>query len=280
MYQVMQSCFITTAGIINFSSFIVSFCLTVIPLCALVIYISVQRCSQSSGIPASHLDHFTYHTIINMFVGLTGITLSGCGLIASANLMFFVGLFMFCSSTLAFMLFDTMICAEHYVAVVHPITYRNLKSVKGATMRNVAIGCVWLLSLLFANFMIVKSQIVVVVMFLGVTALCIAIVFFCSLRVLFVLIRPGPGEVGRAKQKVDQSKLRAFYTIVTILVALLVRFGINAFLGGYYTSAVSTEGTKCHLILSIIWMTLPGSMVQPLLFLQRAQWFVCCKNNS
>lgn len=280
IFQILQSCFRTTAGFVSFSSFLVTCCLTVIPLCVLVVYISVQRWWQSSGITASHSDHFAYHAVINTFIGFAGMTLSGGGALAGLNLTVYLGFFIFCASMFVFMFFDTLTCVERYVAVVHPITYRNLKNVKGVTIRNVAIGCAWLLSFSLANFMIVKSKILIVQVFIFVTALCIAVVFFCSLCVLSVLIRPGPGKVGWAKQRVDQSKLRAFYTIVSVLVALLLRFGTNTFLSGFYTSAVPADDAKCPLIFSVVLMALPGSMVQPLLFLQRAGWLVCCKSKN
>lgn len=266
----------TTSGIISVSSFLVTCCLTVIPLCALVIYVGVQR----TGITASHSDHFAYHTVINTFVSFAAVTLLGCGVIAALDFMAIVGLFIFCASTFLFMLFDTLTCVERYVAVIHPITYRNLKNVKGVTIRNVAIGCTWLLSFSLTNFMVVKSQSLIIHIFMSVTVSCIAVVFFCSLRVLYVLVRPGPGKVGGAKQQVDQAKLRAFYTIVTILVALLVRFGTNALLSSFYTLAVQTEDSKCHLMFCVVWMNLLGIVVQPLLFLQRAGWFVCCKSKN
>lgn len=207
-------------------------------------------------------------------------TLLGCGVIAGLDLMAFVGLFIFCASTFLFMLFDTLTCVERYVAVIHPITYRNLKHVKGVIIRNVAIGCTWLLSFSLTIFMIAESQSLVVHIFMCVTALCIAVVFFCSLRVLYVLVRPGPGKVGVAKQQVDQAKLRAFYTIATILVVLLVRLGTDTLLSSFYTLAVQTEDSKCHLMFCVVWMNLLGIVVQPLLFLQRAGWFVCCKSKN
>lgn len=274
--QMLLICFMSTDGTINFSSFLAACCLTVVPLCALVIFISAQR----SGTAASHSDHFTYQTIINTLLSFTGMTLTGGGVRAGLSPMAHVGLFLFGSTAFTQMFFDTLTCVERYVAVVHPITYRNLKNVKGVRIRNVSIGCVWLLSFSPLTFMTVKSEILTVVLFLCVTALCLVIVFFCNFRVLVVLIRPGPGKVGGAKQPVDKSKLRAFYTIAIILMALLIRFGTNTFLSSFYTSAVPTMEAKCHLILSIMWLTLPGNMVLPLLFVHRAGWLVFCKGNK
>lgn len=280
MFQIMQSCIGTSAGIINLNIFLVTCCLIVVPLSGLVIYISVRHWLQSSSMTASHSDHFTYQAIINKFLTLIGVILSLCGVAAGLNPMAHVGLFMLCSNTFVLMFFDTLTCMERYVAVVHPITYRNFKNVKGVRVRNAAIGCAWLLSFLITSSMNVKIEILTAIIFLLATALCIAIVFFCSLSVLFVLIRPGPGKVSGSKRQLDESKLRAFHTIVIILAVLLLRLGANVLLSIFYALPVAAEDTKCHLILSMVWMTLPGSMVQPLLFIQRAGWFACCKSNK
>lgn len=178
------------------------------------------------------------------------------------------------------MCFNTLTCVERYVAVVHPITYWNLKNAQGVQIKNVVIGCTWLLSYALASFMNVKSDILPVVIFSFITALCIIVVFFCSLSVLLVLIRPGPGRVGGSREQLDKSKLRAFHTIVIILAVLLIMFGTSALLSVLYASGWQAEDTRCHLSLSMVWMTLPVTMVLPVLFLQRAGWFDCCKSNK
>lgn len=53
--------------------------------------------------------------------------------------------------------------------------------------------------------------------------LSIIISSFCSLSVIFVLIRPGPGKHGGNRERVVQSKKMA-YTIVAILGVLVLRF--------------------------------------------------------
>lgn len=279
MYQIMHSCLRTSTGFINFSIFLVTCFLIVVPLCGLVIYISVRQWLQSSSIAASHSDHLTYQTVIHKFLSLIGVILLGCGVVTGLNFVAYVGLFIFCSSTFILMFFDTLTCVERYVAVIHPIPYRNLKNGKGVRIRNAAIGCAWLLSFLITSLMNVKSEILMVITFLFVAALCITIVFFCSLSVLFVLIRPGPGKVGRSKQQLDESKLRAFHTIVFILIVLLLKFGGNVLLSSVYAFPLAAEA-RCNVIMSVMWMTLPGSMVQPLLFIMRAEWFACCKRNK
>jgi len=103
----------------------------------------------------------------------------------------------------------------------------------------------------------------------------ILVVSFCSLSVLWVLIRPGPGEDGRDRQHADQSKRRAFHTITVIMGVLWLRFaGVLA--------AVLISNTKhipslCAVGSSVAWLTMPGSLVLPLLFLHRAGKLPGCK---
>ncbi|KAI9531410.1 hypothetical protein NQZ68_041621 [Dissostichus eleginoides] len=84
-------------------------------------------------------------------------------------------------------LFHLLTCVERYLAVVHPITYLGLRQGGGVRIRNISIG----------------------------------------ISVLYVLKRPGPGEVGGNRKRVDQSKQRAFYTILSITGVILLRFGGN-----------------------------------------------------
>ncbi|KAI9524415.1 hypothetical protein NQZ68_018098 [Dissostichus eleginoides] len=86
------------------------------------------------------------------------------------------------------------------------------------------------------------------------------------MSVLCVLIRPGPGEQGGDRKIVAQLKRRAFFTIVAILAVMLVNCCANLM---WFVSAVSGE-TICEMAVADNWLSLPGSLVLPLLFLQRA----------
>ncbi|KAI9524359.1 hypothetical protein NQZ68_018096 [Dissostichus eleginoides] len=132
--------------------------------------------------------------------------------------------------------FHVLTCVERYLAVVHPVTYLSLKGQRGVRIRNICIG----------------------------------------MSVLCVLIRPRPGEQGGDRTIVDQSKRRAFYTIVAILGVLLFRSCGNMAL---VVLNVFNEGI-CVMVVSESWFTLPSSLVLPLLFLHRAGKLSCCKKNT
>lgn len=118
-----------------------------------------------------------------------------------------------------------------------------------------------------------KGEIPTVIIVSCITSFSLTIVFFCSLSVLCVLVHPGPGE---RRQQVDQSKLRAFYTILVILKVLLFRIGGCALISVFYTSSKLKENTKHHLILFLFWTCLPTSVLPLVLFLQRAGKVLCC----
>ncbi|KAF3698022.1 GRB2-associated-binding protein 1 [Channa argus] len=69
----------------------------------------------------------------------------------------------------------------------------------------------------------------------------------------------GPGERGREREKVDQSKLRAFYTIEAILGVQLLRFAWNLALAVFYLLNVSTG--ECVVSMSEIWVVIADSSI-------------------
>lgn len=269
MHTILQNCLKNTVGIIYLNVVIAIQVFVIIPLCALVIYIGVRRWLQCSSVKVSHSDHFTYQTVISEFLGLTGLIVSSCGVVTDQNLVTNGGLFIFCSTLFLFMTFDTLTCMERYLAVVYPITYRNLKNVQGVRIRNVAIGCSWLLSVLLAGVLSVGGEKIMAAGLLPITVGSLIIVSFCSLSVLCVLVRPGPGEVGQVKQQVDQPRLRAFYTILIILSVMLLRLGATVLVSVLYSTLQIDDNKKCVLTYPLLWTNLPATFMACVHFLQR-----------
>ncbi|KAJ4918612.1 hypothetical protein JOQ06_027846 [Pogonophryne albipinna] len=160
---------------------------------------------RSSSSATSHSDHFTYHSIFMQLNEFLGIALFFTGGFIGLRKMFDLGIALLIVPSVGKALFHLLTCVERYLAVVHPITYLGLRQGGGVRIRNLSIGCV-----------------------------CIS--------VLYVLKRPGPGEVGGNRKRVDQSKQRAFYTIMAITGVILL-----------------------------------SSLMLPLLFLHRAGKLQCCK---
>lgn len=269
-------CFSSRNGIIGLGVFTVINILLVLPLCVLIFHIGVRRWQRGSGVAVSHSDFFTYNLILTDLFSLTGFVLTCCGIIAVLPLMALVGIYILSLSLFAHSFLDILICVERYLAVVHPITYRNLKNAKGIQLRTATIGFVWLLSALEIGLLSVTGKIYTAGVLITFTVASLIVVSFCSVAVLCTLIHPGPGK---RTQTVDQSKLRAFYTILTIVALMMIRIGSNVFSSVYYGTGQTDEDQKCYLILFLLWTCLPTSLLPPVLFLQRTGNIYCCKLN-
>lgn len=270
-------CFGSRNGIIGLGIFTVTSIVLVLPLCVLVLHIGVRRWRRDSRVAVSHSDFFTYNLIFTDLFGLTGLVLTCCGVIAVLPFAALVGTYLFTLSLFAHSFLDILTCVERYLAVVHPITYRNLKNAKEIQLRTATIAFVWLLSALETGLFRVTSKSYTAAVLIVFTVASLAVVSFCSVAVLCTLIHPGPGKRG---QKVDQSKLRAFYTLLTIVALLMIRVGGNTFTSVYYASSQIDEEQKCHLILFLLWTFLPTSLLPLALFLQRTGKIFCCKLNG
>lgn len=139
----------------------------------------------------------------------------------------------------------------------------------GVRIRHISIGCVWLICYSVAGLSKISLAFSVIYMF--VFLVCAStIVAFCSVSVLLVLLRPGPGEVAECRERVDQTKRRAFYTIMVIMVTLLLRF--LSYLVYTTVSIMFLIKTRdpCVIFWSMHWFSIPSILVLPLLFLRQA----------
>lgn len=280
IYLQIFSCYNSTAGAINITAFTITSILIFLPLYIFVLYLGLQQWQQQSSSKAmSHSKYFTFHMVIMELLNVLGSTLICCGIHTDLPQMIMVGIFLLSINLFGQMLFNLLTCVERYLAVVHPITYLRLRKAKGIRIRNITIGCVWLLCFAALGVLYVQDHVSIVVFLFSFTALVIIVVSFCSLSVLCVLIRPGPGEGSRGRQQVDQSKLRAFYTLMAILGVLVLKFMGNIIGSVLYALPQLGVIGRCSLWFSTIWIGLPSTLVLPFLFLQRAGKLLCCKNN-
>lgn len=242
--------------------------LLLLPLLILVLHVGHQRRKATM----SHSDFFTYNMVAMELISMAGGLITCCGASADVQSLIVAGMYMFSFSEPGQMLLDILTCAEHYLAVIHPLRYRDLRQSAGVRIRTLVAGGVWLLC--FVSLGLTEDLLIhfnsTMAMFFWVSTF--AVVLVCSLSVLCVLIRPRPGERLGAR---DQLKQRAVITITVILGALLLKFlGIFICIVIYSLSALQEE--RCLLLLSIPWFSLPSSLVLPLLFLQRAGKLPSC----
>lgn len=250
-----------------------------LPLFALILYMGHHQWRKKSSVgraTISHSDVFTYNIIP---MELFGILSNGCNLYSMlANVTTFIQL----SQILATIsmngqnVIHLTTCVEHYVAVLHPVQYLKSKKPCSIRIRNISIVCFWILLILGSS---VTSQYVKIEIYniyitgIFILGLKFLFVVYCNISILCSLTRPGPGVAHRDMMSVDLKKRRAFYTVTTIMVVLLIRFL------GYIFQLVCVLWVKgnCLAMTFLLWLSLPSSLVQPLLFLHRAGKLRFCK---
>lgn len=280
----LQECFSSEKAMFLVAGFSIINMVVIMPLYIYITYLGLQRwCCRRSTTPISHFDVFMYNIILIEKLNLVTSQLLLWGIYTVSLKMVYIAVYLSVFNITGENVFHFMTCMERCIAVTYPITYRNLRNKKGTRIRNIIIGCGWLLCFGCAIIFFLQSFYVAIIIYLIITVLILATVCFSSINVLCVLIRCQPVERGGHRQYVDQSKLKAFYTVTFILVVLIIRcasFLISAIVFLSYRPG-ETEG--CVLMMVSLWLSLPSNMVQPLLYLQRAgklPGFKCSTNAS
>ncbi|KAL4009064.1 hypothetical protein ACER0C_002916 [Sarotherodon galilaeus] len=250
----------------------------VLPVCILILQHGLQEWRKKGSTfmeVLSHSDCFTYNIVIMDLFAVLAWIFTYCGIVMNNLNMLSWGFYLYSVSFFGVIFFHMLTCVEHYMAAVHPITYRSLRRERGVRIRKISIGCIWLLCFAITGFAMIDDRIIAILNFCLLT-LSLTVSSFCSLSVLRVLIHPGPGKDGRNRDRVDQSKKRAFYTIVTILGMLVLTFVWDLNWSVVY---VTGKFNGCVLLSWSVWFNLPSNVLLPLLFLHRKGKVVCCKNN-
>ncbi|KAL3050869.1 hypothetical protein OYC64_001191 [Pagothenia borchgrevinki] len=248
-----------------------------VPLFIFVLYIGFQRWrKRGSATTTSHTDVFTFHMVTLELIGVVGYTVYCYGIYSNQTFLTKVGMIVFSLVSPGQALFHLLTCVERYLAVVHPVIYLRLRRGGGVRIRNISIGGVWCIC--FVSTTLDDILIAFIIIGFGYLVFSLIVVCFCSISVLFVLIRPGPGEGGGKREGVDQSKQRAFYTIMAIMATLLLRFLSNLVSTSLYMSSVLGDCGEKVMLWSLFWFNAPTSLVLPLLFLQRAGKLPGCKH--
>lgn len=253
----------------------------VIPLSTFVIYLGHRRWRQRrSFATTSHSDIFTYHMIVVELIYLLGAVLYFCGVGVGSSVLIAVGAYVYSLVYPGQVFFQVLTCVERYLAVAQPVTYLWLRQSGGVRIRNISIGCSWLFCFSWLGVTASYMPQMPYIPFFCFTTLSLAVVSYCSLCVLRVLIRPGPGDVGGNRVQVAQSKKRAFYTIAAVTGTLWLWF-IGFLIGLALDRSMLLDYTVgCLVLTSANWLTLPVSLILPLLFLHRAGKLSCslCTN--
>lgn len=276
----LHSCFNTTTGAIMITTITVSSILLLLPLCIFVLYLGYQRWRQQYWGTMSHSDLLTHNMVTIELIKILGTTLTSFGVHTDHRVVSTLGIILWSVDLSGQLFFHFLTCMEHYLAVVHPITYMRLRTANGIRVRNISIGCIWMLCCALSGFGSVIDYRTVIILCFCLFTFALIIISVCSISVLHVLINSGTGEGGGDAQRVNKSKLRAFYTIIAILVVLVLRSGGSISTVALYETLQLGKSERCGVFLSLLWFSLPSSLVSPMLFLHRAGKLVCFKNSK
>ncbi|XP_054603341.2 uncharacterized protein [Nothobranchius furzeri] len=273
--QSYAECLITRPSSIIYTVFIAIEVFLFLPLFIFILFFGLQqwRKKRSNSSALSHSDCFTYHLVLMELAGVLGCIITFGGIYGNGIKFVKAGSTLFSFTWYGQGFFHILTCVEHYLAVVHPVTYLMLRQTRGIRIRNVVVGCVWLLSFsglglaVKDNYIIMDSLVII---------LTTTITPFCSLSVISALTRSGQGEQGTRKERVVQSKQRAFYTIVAVLLVLLLRLAWSV---AWIFNTVRAY-SNCVVMTCEVLFNLPSNLVLPLLFLQRAGKLVSWENST
>ncbi|MED6260057.1 hypothetical protein ATANTOWER_032129 [Ataeniobius toweri] len=270
LYPVVFSCFSDTKNIIHLHLCTITYFLLILPLYLFILWMGFQRWRYHSG-QTSHTDVFTYYMAFLEILIVFGL-FSFCSAIytCSTTIMVF-GYCCICIGSPAQTFFHCLTCMERYLAVVHPIIYMKLKRSHGVRIRNICIVLAWLLSLWSGGFVAMFFPIFPISVYFSIFAIIIIIVCFCSLAVFCVLMCSGTRR--------DQTKWRAFHTIMAITGTLVLRFSGQIVSILILHSLSATQLYFCETFVCSVWLCLPSSLVLPLLFLHRNGKLTCHKCN-
>ncbi|XP_061118028.1 proteinase-activated receptor 3-like [Conger conger] len=167
------------------------------------------------------------------------------------------------------LLFLTCICLDRYMAVLHPITFTELKD---RSHRTVCVAVVWLSTLAYAAARslgkIPNFEKVFVVMILA----AFAIMLFCNVAILRALRQSGPG-----RDKMHPVKKRAFKMVLIILGIIVFNYFPPVALMPF-REYFSWEKFYCFVYpIAFVFMDISSS-IQPALYLsqEKTPCVLCC----
>lgn len=272
-----QSCFSSAVGYTIVTSYTIIICFTLLPLYIFIIYLGFQQwLQQHSAKSISHSDVFTFNMIVMELINIIGSIIMGVAKQTSLPQMMEVGIFLFSFNFSGQVFFHLLTCVERYLAVVHPFIYRSLWKEKAIRIRNAIIVWVWLLCLASLGIIAQKDKMASETIFYVCIMPMLLVMSLCNLNILLVLNRARPGDTRHPQA--DQSKMRAFYTILLITAVLLLKFGWEMTSFKITYSLQLHEDQKCAIMLSTVWTNIPSNLVLPLLFLHRTGKLQCLKN--
>lgn len=157
-------------------------------------------------------------------------------------------------------LFLSCICLDRYMAVVHPITFTELKD---RQHRTVLAAAVWLITLAYAAAKCVGNIANFDHVFTAMILAAFAFMVFCNIAILWALRQSGPG-----RDEMHPVKKRAFKMVLLILAIIVFNYfpplaliPIRVFF--------SPDVYRCHINYIAFGLMDISSTIQPMLYLSK-----------
>lgn len=253
-----------------------------LPIYVLVLWKGFQRWRQAGAAAAgsaSHSDVFVYHSVSLEVVSVFGSCFYCVSIYTCSRTTLMMGYYMILLTYPGQTFFHCLTCVERYLAVVHPVTYRGLKKGVAVRVRNISICCVWLICSGMLYVSVIQFPELPTALYGVLYVIMVTIINFSSFSVLRALIRLGLWKVGGDRRQIDQSKQRAFHTVMAVLGTLVFRLtGLLLLLLTF--NIVNERGPACVFLTCSPWFCLPSNLVLPLLFLCRAGTFSSSERGS
>ncbi|XP_038566609.1 proteinase-activated receptor 3 [Micropterus salmoides] len=170
--------------------------------------------------------------------------------------------------------FQSCICVERYLAVVHPVVFLRLKP-----LRYRLAWCVvdWLLMLLYCVIPAFHlSTIHLSYALISKSLFFLVVMLYCGVRVLCVLKQPGPGDGDGDRESRNSIKRKAFKVIMITLVFTSTTQFLQVFILGptvlYASQQAVLQVTLVSLSINIV-----SVFITPLLYLHRVGKLPCIK---
>lgn len=277
----LQPCLTFTENFAAFTVYLLSYVL-LLPLFLLVLHVGFQRWrrrrrSVTTVTATSHSDVLTFHMVLLELLGIAVTSLYYYAANTGKELQFAVVVTILPAIGTGQCLFHLLTCVDRYLAVVHPIRYVWLRQSAGIRLRNISVGCAWLLCCPSAGLSLLGNFYSRV--YIYATLFSSVVLSFGTLCILCVVSRSGPSQASGAKQRADQTKQRALHTVAAITTVLVLRFLFGMVPTILSTTLDLSRRHTCLLMTASPVFSLPSSLVLPLLFLHRAGKLPDCKHD-
>ncbi|KAL3041687.1 hypothetical protein OYC64_019799 [Pagothenia borchgrevinki] len=163
------------------------------------------------------------------------------------------------------------ICLDRYMAVVHPITFTELKD---RNHRAILAIIVWVITLAYAAAKCVGNIVKFEKVFTGMILASFAFMVFCNISILWVLKQSGP-----ARDEMHPVKKRAFKMVLIILAIIVFNYFPPVALFPFQ-DYFSPDVFRCYIHYVAFGLMDFSSSIQPMLYLSKVKLNCCHRGNT